>query len=125
MLKRVFGLCLVLIFLGTASAYAQVYLISGTIQNLRPVVVGAKSAVLLSLKGRPEIFVVRTPDAPKFGLLKPETAAAPEQAKMAKELAAAQGWRVKLAVEPKKDTEGKEFTVKSLERLPEKKLRVK
>lgn len=121
MLKRIFGLCLVLIFIVPASAYAQVYFIKGTVQNLRPVVFGEKSAVLLSLKGRTEIFVVRTPDAPKFGLLKAETAAAPDQAKMAEELAAAKGWRVRLAVEPKKDSEGKEFTVKTLERLPEKK----
>ena len=121
MLKRVFGLCSALIFIVSASAYAQVYFINGTVQNLRPVVVGEQSAVLLSLQGRTEIFVVRTPDAPKFGLLKPETAAAPDQAKMAKELAAAQDWRVRLAVEPKKGAEGKEFTVKTLERLLEKK----
>jgi hypothetical protein len=120
MLKRIFGLCLVSIFLVSASAQAQVYYISGTVQNLRPVVFGKQSAVLLSLQGRSEIFVVRTLDAPKFGLLKPETAAAPDQAKMAQELATAKGWRVKLAVEPKKGAEGKEFTVKTLERLPEK-----
>jgi hypothetical protein len=118
-MKKVFGLCLALIFIVSTLAYAQVYFISGIIQNLRPVVFGEKSAVLLSLKGRTEIFVVRTPDAPKFGLLKPETAAAPDQAKMAQELEAAKGWRVRLSVEPKKGT--KEFTVKTLERLPEKK----
>ncbi|MCX5891693.1 MAG: hypothetical protein NTW80_01765, partial [Deltaproteobacteria bacterium] len=90
------------------------------IQDVRPVVFGDQSAVLLSLKGRPETFVVRTVDAPKFGLLKPETAAAPDQAKMAKELAAVKGWKVKMAVAPKKDTKDQEYSVQSLEKLPQK-----
>lgn len=118
MLKKSFGACLVLIFV--ASAYAQVLQITGTIQDLRPVVFGNQSAVLLSLTGRSETFVVRTVDAPKFGLLKSETAAAPDQAKMAKELAAARGWKVRLSVEPKKGTKGQEYAVHSLEKLPQK-----
>ena len=118
MRRKVFGLSLALIFLVAAIAHAQVLFIKGTIQNLRPVVFGDKSAVLLSLKGRSETFVVRTVDAPKFGLLKPETAAAPDQAKMAKELVVAQGWQVKLAVELKANTKDQEYAVQSLERLP-------
>ena len=119
MLKKSLWVCLALIFLASALAQAQQALfINGTIQDIRPVVFGGESAVLLSLKDRPETFVVRTVDAPKFGLLKPETAAAPDQAKMAKELAAVKGWKVKLAVEPKKDTKGQEYAVRSLEKLP-------
>jgi hypothetical protein len=120
MVKRIFGLSLALILLVSALAYAQALMINGTIQNLRPVVFGDKSAILLSLKGRSETYVVRTVDAPKFGLLKPETAAAPDQAKMAKELVAAKGWMVKLAVAPKPNTKPQEYAVQSLERLPDK-----
>lgn len=118
MLQKIFGFCLVLIFV--ASAQAQVMQITGRIQDLRPVVFGNQSAVLLSLQGRPEIFILRTVDAEKFGLLKPATAAAPNQAKMAKELATAKGWKVRLRVEPEKDTEGQEYSVQSLEKLRQK-----
>lgn len=118
MLRKAFGIGLALIFIASAIANAQVLFIKGTIDNLRPVVFGDQSAILLSLKGRSETFVVRTMDAPKFGLLKPETAAAPDQAKMAKELVVVKGWKVMMAVELKPDTEGRDYAVQSLQRLP-------
>ena len=118
MLKKALGFGLALIFIVSAIAYAQVFFINGTIDNVRPVVFGDRSAILLSLKGRSETFVVRTVDAPKFGLLTSESAAAPDQAKMAKELVVVKGWKVKMAVELKPDTKGQEYAVQFLQRFP-------
>ncbi len=107
---------------GLGGASAPVVYITGIVRTARPVVFAGKSAILLSLKGRSETFIVRTVDAPKFGLLKAETAAAaPDKEKMEKELEAVKGWRVKLAVEFAGDQEKREHRVKTLERLPEKK----
>jgi len=122
MLKKIAGLCLVLIIATAGAAQAQKTLnINGVIQNLKPTVFGDKSAIMLFLKGRPEIFVVKTADGPKFGLLTPATAAKPDEGKMATELNQAKGWKVRLTVEPPRDPQSKEYRVTALERLPEKK----
>lgn len=118
MLKKMIGLCLVLAFLFAPAAYAQKepLTITGTIKSVQPVVSGSKSALLLHLEGRSETFVVRTADAPKFGLMKAETVSSgAEFGKMLEDLDKAKGWKVKLSAVAK---EGKEWEVKSLERLP-------
>jgi hypothetical protein len=121
MTKKIIGLGLVLLFGMVVAALAQNISIAGKIKNLRAVVFGDKSAILLQLEGRPETYQVVTADAPKFGLLKPATAAgAPDQGKMQQELDAAKGWKVKLTVTPKEGSKGKEFRVKALEKLPSK-----
>ena len=103
MTKKAIGLCLVLFFGVVVAAYAQQVSIAGKIKNLRAVVFGDKSSILLQLEGRAETYQVLTADAPKFGLLKPETAAAaPNKDKMQQELDSAKGWKVKLTIIPKR-----------------------
>jgi len=67
------------------------FFINGTIQKVKPVVFGEKSATLLFLKGRPETLVIKTADGPKFGLLTPATAAKPDEGKRAAVLNRAKG----------------------------------
>ncbi len=109
------GLILFLSWVMVSNAQTPAY-INGTINKARPVVLGQKSAVMLSLQGRSEAYLVRTADAAKFGLLTAETASgSPDAEKMAAELAEVKGWQVKLGIKPTGDK--KEFRVTSLERL--------
>jgi hypothetical protein len=116
--RRIITLFLILsIFLVAASdAQSEGYVIA-TIRIAYPVVLGEKSVIVLGIKGRSESYIVRTVDAPKFGLLKPETAASRDRDKMAEELTAVKGWRVKLTLE---NPDKREIRVIGLERLPDK-----
>jgi len=119
MLKKVLSLCLVLTLVVVWAVQAQkTEVITGTIQNVTPSVDAGKSEILLNLQGRPETFLVRTADAPKFGLMKAETVSSgAEFGKMLDDLDKARGWRVKLTCVPTGNPQGPQFLVQSLERL--------
>jgi len=125
-MKKIALICLVLLC-AAAAAEAQTKAkkpltlnITTEIRNARAKVFGQKSAVLLYLKGRPETYIVKTADAPKFGLLSQELADQPDQAKMNAELEKVKGWKVKITLEPLKEKGSKEYRVLKVERLPEK-----
>lgn len=120
-LKLPITICLILTFawVQIAGAADTCGSISGTIRNARAVVYGDKSSVLIKLQGQSETFVIRTADAPKFGLLKPKTAASLDKDLMQPELDAAKGWKVKLTLTSEVDASSLQFRVQNLERVSE------
>lgn len=125
------SLALLLVLAGLPAYAGSALVIYGKIKYAHPVVLGNRSAILLYLQDRDEAFTVQTADAPKFGLLTAATAASipPDAAKMAEELKAVIGWRVKMELEAptpeeiqgaKQGNPISEFRVLSLRRLPEK-----
>lgn len=123
MLKQILSLCLVLTFAWFVPAPGQAadVVMTGAIKQVTPAVADGKSEIHLQLEGQPATFLVQMADAPRFGLCKSETVASgAEFGRLLQDLDAARGWKVKLTCIKTGSTEGPEYLVKSLERLPEK-----
>ncbi len=119
--RKITGLILALTCAMAAVAVAAEFkvTINGTIRNVHAIVFGEKATVMFTLKGRSENYYLSVADAAKYGMLKPETAAAsPDKGRMQRDLDGAIGWKVRLTIEPRGEAKEQQYSVKNLQRLP-------